>query len=165
MSQTDRVLWLLLHLILGPGLLATYLCLIQHLGALLIDISLIERENGCQVFDFHVALTVCSNWQKIPPNYLPTYLPTYLPRNVNLLMMRQTSIFCNKGSFAARIPYWRGRMGQHQGHRHHVTPNLSVSLNNCEIFPDWAIYCTLGNFSKPVTSIICPNRPHFQGSL
>ena len=29
------------------------------------------------------------------------------------------------------------------------------------VWPDWVIYYTLGNFLKPVETIICPNRPHF----
>ena len=29
------------------------------------------------------------------------------------------------------------------------------------VWPDWAIYDTLGNFSKPVATIILPILPHF----
>ena len=30
------------------------------------------------------------------------------------------------------------------------------------VWPDWAIYCTLGNFSKPVQQLFCQNRQHFK---
>ena len=33
------------------------------------------------------------------------------------------------------------------------------------MWPDWAIYCTLGNFSKPTATIIFPKLPTFLGSL
>ena len=28
------------------------------------------------------------------------------------------------------------------------------------VWPDWAIYWTLGNFLKPLAQLICPNLPH-----
>ena len=31
------------------------------------------------------------------------------------------------------------------------------------MWPDWVIYCTLGNFSKPVVTIILPKLPTFLG--
>ena len=33
------------------------------------------------------------------------------------------------------------------------------------VWPDWAIYCTSGNFSKPVATIISPKLPTFFGIL
>ena len=33
------------------------------------------------------------------------------------------------------------------------------------VWPDWAIYCTLGNFSKPVATIILPKSPTFLGNF
>ena len=33
------------------------------------------------------------------------------------------------------------------------------------VWPDWAIYCTLGNFSKPVATIILPKLPTFLGNF
>ena len=33
------------------------------------------------------------------------------------------------------------------------------------VWPDWAIYCTLGSFSKPVATIILPKLPTFLGKL
>ena len=33
------------------------------------------------------------------------------------------------------------------------------------VWPDWAIYWTLGNFSKPVATIILPKCPHFSQFL
>ena len=33
------------------------------------------------------------------------------------------------------------------------------------VWPDWAIYCTLGNFSKPVAAIILPKLPTFLGKF
>ena len=41
-----------------------------------------------------------------------------------------------------------------------LIPQISGSLPVCT---DWAIYCTLGNFSKPVLTIILPNPPTFLG--
>ena len=38
---------------------------------------------------------------------------------------------------------------------------------NCHrraVWPDWAIYCTLDNFSKPVATIILPNLSTFLGN-
>ena len=32
------------------------------------------------------------------------------------------------------------------------------------MWPDWAIYCTLGNFLKPVATIILPKSPTFLGN-
>ena len=37
--------------------------------------------------------------------------------------------------------------------------NLSCSRT---VWPDWAIYCTLGNFSKPVATIIVPKLSTFR---
>ena len=34
--------------------------------------------------------------------------------------------------------------------------------NTHAVWPDWAIYCTLGNFSKPVATIILPKSPTFK---
>ena len=33
------------------------------------------------------------------------------------------------------------------------------------VWPDWAIYCTLDNFSKPVASIILKNCPHLEAII
>ena len=33
------------------------------------------------------------------------------------------------------------------------------------VWPDWAIYCTLGNFSKPEATIILPKLPTFLGNF
>ena len=33
------------------------------------------------------------------------------------------------------------------------------------VWPDWAIYCTLGNFKKPMAAIICPNLQFFLGNF
>ena len=33
------------------------------------------------------------------------------------------------------------------------------------VWPDWTIYCTLGNFSKPVTTIILGKMKHFRQFL
>ena len=33
------------------------------------------------------------------------------------------------------------------------------------VWPDWAIYCTLGNFSKPVAKIILPKFTTFLGNF
>ena len=33
------------------------------------------------------------------------------------------------------------------------------------VWPDWAIYCTLGNFSKSVAAIILPKLPTFLGKF
>ena len=33
------------------------------------------------------------------------------------------------------------------------------------VWPDWAVYCTLGNFSKLVASIILPKSPTFLGNF
>ena len=33
------------------------------------------------------------------------------------------------------------------------------------VWPNWAIYCTLGNFSKPVATIIEPKLPTFFGNI
>ena len=30
------------------------------------------------------------------------------------------------------------------------------------VWPDWVIYCTLGNFSRPVATIFYPNCPHIK---
>ena len=41
--------------------------------------------------------------------------------------------------------------------------NMQVrKLRLWSVWPDWAIYCTLGNFSKPWQDIFFPNCPHFQ---
>ena len=34
-----------------------------------------------------------------------------------------------------------------------------------EVWPDWVIYCTLGNFLKPVATIILPKLPTFLGNF
>ena len=44
--------------------------------------------------------------------------------------------------------------------------NFKALQRNCDFWPivlypvrpDWAIYCTLGNFSKPVQQLFCPYR-------
>ena len=42
----------------------------------------------------------------------------------------------------------------------------SFFLNESEsVGPDWAIYCTLGNFSKPVAAIILPKLSIFLGDF
>ena len=33
------------------------------------------------------------------------------------------------------------------------------------VWPDWAIYCTLGNFKKLWQQSFCPNCPHFRQFL
>ena len=33
------------------------------------------------------------------------------------------------------------------------------------VWPDWAIYCTLGNFSKPLAAINLPKSPTFLGNF
>ena len=33
------------------------------------------------------------------------------------------------------------------------------------VWPEWAIYCTLGNFLKPVARIILPKFPTFLGNF
>ena len=33
------------------------------------------------------------------------------------------------------------------------------------VWPDWAIYCTLGNFSKPLVTINMPKSPTFLGNF
>ena len=42
----------------------------------------------------------------------------------------------------------------------------NLNINWCwlsAVWPDWTIYCTLGNLSKPVTPIILPKLPRFFG--
>ena len=44
----------------------------------------------------------------------------------------------------------------------HKAPLPTSSLLLSEpMWPDWAIYCTLGNFSNPVATIILPKLPTF----
>ena len=40
-------------------------------------------------------------------------------------------------------------------------PCSPCSCNCAAVRPDWAIYCTLGNFSKPMATIILPILPTF----
>ena len=43
--------------------------------------------------------------------------------------------------------------------------NVSSRLWWRPVCPDWAIYCTLGNFSKPVATIILAKSPTFLGNF
>ena len=42
---------------------------------------------------------------------------------------------------------------------------LSLCKRSRTVWPDWAIYCTLGNFSQPVATIILPKSPTFLGNF
>ena len=42
---------------------------------------------------------------------------------------------------------------------------VTVSLSRESVWPDWVIYCTLGNFAKPMATIILPKSPTFLGNF
>ena len=43
--------------------------------------------------------------------------------------------------------------------------NLLRRRGTSTVWPDWAIYCTLGNFSKPLATINLPKSPTFLGNF
>ena len=48
----------------------------------------------------------------------------------------------------------------------HYVKEMSIEEVACPVWPDWAILFTLGNFSKPVATIILPKLPiHFRQFL
>ena len=44
---------------------------------------------------------------------------------------------------------------------HIARPTENFINKNGEQCDDWVIYCTLGNFSKPVATLILPKSPTF----
>ena len=42
---------------------------------------------------------------------------------------------------------------------------LCITSHQGSVWPDWAIYWTLGNFSKPVATISLPKSPTFLGNF
>ena len=52
------------------------------------------------------------------------------------------------------------------GHSYLKVPTTFDSYCPCEpVWPDWAIYWTLGNFSKPFATINLPKSPTFLGNF
>ena len=49
--------------------------------------------------------------------------------------------------------------------RRRCATGSAQKLNLCAVWPDCAIYCTLGNYYKPVATIILPKLAHFMQSV
>ena len=82
----------------------------------------------------------------IRSTYLPeSYLPVPQPKPSN-----QMRLWSFSNEYSTQSLTW-GQWLCHIWQRGRFQP----------VWPDWAIYCTLGNFSKPVATIILPKSPTF----
>ena len=111
-------------------------------------------------------------WNDEQPTYLPTCAP-YIGRARTQHGMHTQSTH-TKGTFLR----WKVVLTrQHTqslslfltykislSHIYTHTPPYSV-FHSRIVWPDWAIYCTLGNFSKPVATINLPNLPTYSGNF
>ena len=94
-----------------------------------------------------------------------------LPRHSN----SRPRVLQSCGAMVTLLPLCHRRLGESRhfkinkrcSQRQHVAITLrfgcdKYKLEGCfAVWPDWAIYCTLGNFSKPMATIILPELPTF----
>ena len=90
---------------------------------------------------------------------LVNFTQCHLISNVLLLPWNKMTRFCNLNTFVIKQSTLITKHIVCQGNLLAlITLNLSLLWHT--VWPDWAIYWTLGNFLKPLQQLICPNLPH-----
>ena len=107
-------------------------------------------------------------WRNFPWNCFQdfwTILCSFFPLSLSRWKWRKRLFNLFKLTVTLKVWRKRGREGGRQLSSNGKTSN-GILISGCPpVWPYWAIYCTLGNFTKSVPAIHLPKSPTFLGNV